>query len=309
METRTLSCRLHGGTFTIEAKRGRPPVKCGGNYPKCTEFEGTEGVSRTTTKTARRTRVVTKENTPSAAQKGRPQARPGSEAAKKEHVSLKQLKRDVQSAVTQAHERRAVAAQKPRKALTEVHTPEEIREAKATAQKGSQAILGATVALAMEAKAKLEAQGWTCEGRGWVDPVEVSPGKTVGGVPCAELIASRGDERITLLWRGDKLVDQQYSLWDMEQPHKNEMPEVGISSEFDEWSDKELVEYMAGKKVTWWNKLGKNKETAYVPETVKIAHNYNGVGDETPADRIVTIVDHGGTGYRSFRVGQLLKIG
>lgn len=312
MATKTLPCRLHGGTFTIEAKRGRPPVKCGGDYPACSKA-GTvkpEHVSRSAKsgwcKCANRPGLP-----PSHARgvEGCKYYTPvDPEVAKTERVSLRRLKRDVQNAVTEAHGRRARAAQKPRKPLDQVHTPEETREAKAATQRGNQAILSATVALAMEAKAKLEAQGWTCEGRGWVDPVEIN-GKAMGGTPWAELIAARGEEMITLRWTGDKLVDQQYSLWDMEQPHKNEMPEEGISSEFDEYTDKELVARMAGQRVTWWNKLGKNKETAFCPDTVKVAHAYNGVGDETPADRIITICDRGSGGFRSFRVGQLLKIG
>lgn len=281
MATKSLPCRLHGGMFTIEARRGRPPVKCGGDYPECSKAGATEKP---------RTRVVTKENTPSAAQKGRPQARPGSEAAKR------------------AAKRPVAAAQKPRRRVETAQVVEETPEEVPTPD--ARSVMAATVALAQEAKDKLVSQGWTVTGRGYVDPVEVSPGTTVGGVPCAELIAARGDERITMHWRGDKLVDQQYSLWDMEQPHKNEMPEKGISSKYDEFTDKELVAEMAGQRVTWWNKLGKNKEVAFCPpDSVKIAHCYNGAGDETPADRIVTIVDHGGTGYRSFRVGQILKIG
>lgn len=314
MATRTLPCRLHGGNFTIEAKRGRPPTKCGGDYPACTKAgtAKTEPVSRSAKSGWCKCPQMKRQAHERGVEGCKYYAPVEPEVVKAEKATtLRQLKRHVQNAVTESHGKRAVAAQKARKPLDQVHTPEETREAKKAAQGPTEAhksIMGATVALAMAAKAKLEAQGWTCEGRGWVEPVEIN-GKDMGGTPYAELHASRGEERIWMIWAGDKLKEQQYSLWDMEQPQKNEMPEEGISSEFDEWTDAEIVRHMAGKKVTWWNKLGKNKETAHCPESVKIVHNYDGVGNETPADRIITICDHGGTGFRSFRVGQLLKIG
>lgn len=287
MAMRTLPCRLHGGNFTIEAKRGRPPTKCGGDYPACTKAG--------TVKPERVSRSLKSGWCRCNEQGNEPHER-GIEGCK--------YYAPVEPEVAKA-ERPRKTAQKPRTAVKPVVATEDPGDGKRVDRR---AILAATVALAMEAKAKLEAQGWTCEGRGWVDPVEIN-GKDMGGVPYAELIAARGEERITLHWSGDKLVSQQYSLWDMEQPQKNDMPEEGISSEFDEYTDKELVARMAGQRVTWWNKLGKNKETAFCPDTVKVAHAYNGVGDETPADRIITICDRGSGGFRSFRVGQLLKIG
>lgn len=333
MKLRTLPCRTHGGNFSVPVKRGRPPVKCGGEYPECDQA-GTAKPANRVSRSAKSgwCRCGTRSTDP-AHERGiegcKYYAPVEPEVAKAEKTRTTKSgwckcngrpgiapshKRGIDGCVhftvaeVRAAKRRLAAAEKPSKALTEVHTPEEIREAKSAAQKGSQAIIGATVALAMDAKAKLEAEGWTCAGRAWVDPVEIN-GKSMGGVPWAELIASRGEEMITLRWAGDKLKDQQYSLWNMEQPGQNEMPEKGISSEFDEYTDKELVARMSGQRVTWWNKLGKNKETAECPDSVRIAHAYNGIGDETPADRIVTFVCHNGGGYRSFRVGQLLKIG
>lgn len=323
MATKTLPCRLHGGTFTIVAKRGRPPVKCGGDYPQCTKAGTvkTEHVSRSLKSGWCKCNVINGKVAHERGVEGCKYYAPVEpEVVKAEKTTtLRQLKRHVQNEVTKAHGRRAVVAQTSRKASEHgeggTGTNYAVQaDSVAVKDPGDgkrvdrNAILSATVAHAMAAKAKLEAQGWTCEGRGWVDPVEIN-GKAMGGVPWAELIAARGEEMITLRWSGDKLVDQQYSLWDMEQPHKNEMPEEGISSEFDEYTDKELVARMAGQKVTWWNKLGKNKESAFCPDTVKVAHAYNGVGDETPADRIITICDRGSGGFRSFRVGQLLKIG
>lgn len=35
---KTLQCRLHGGTFQITPKRGRPPTNCGGAYGVCSRF-------------------------------------------------------------------------------------------------------------------------------------------------------------------------------------------------------------------------------------------------------------------------------
>ncbi len=275
MKLRTITCREHDGTFSIPVKRGRPPVRCGGEYPACDKAE--------TAKPAKRVSRSAKSGWCRCDAQGNEPHERGIEGC--------QYYAPVEPEVAKA--------ERPRKAVQKPRTEPEKPKARAVPCEA-----------ALTAKKSLEAQGWTVNGRAWIDPVEIAPGETLGGVYCTEIMAARGEERITINWRGDKLVDQQYSMWDMEQPQKNEMPEKGISSEFDEYTDRELVEAMAGQQVTWWNKLGKNKETAYCPDSVKIVHVYNGIGDETPADRVITIVDsRGGTGYRSFRVGQLLKIG
>lgn len=289
MKMRTLPCREHGGNFTVPMKRGRPPVRCGGEYPACDQAA-----------TAKPVKQVSRSEMAGWCSCAVINRRRNHERGIEGCKYYAPVEPEVQAA-----ERPRKTAHKPRTATNTAVVTEDPGDGKRVDRR---AILAATAQLAFDAKAKLEAEGWTCKGRAWVEPVEIN-GKDMGGVPWAELIAARGEEMITLLWAGDKLKDQRYQLWNMEQPQKNEMPEKGISSEFDEFSDKELVARMAGQRVTWWNKLGKNKETAECPESVKIAHAYNGIGDETPADRIITFVDHGGGGYRSFRVGQLLKIG
>jgi len=299
MKLRTLPCRVHGGNFSVPVKRGRPPVKCGGEYPTCTKAG--ENAKPRESRSAKSGWCRCDE------QGNEPHER-GIEGCKyaDDSVAVQEAadrKSYIKRVAREDRERReapyrVAAAEKPRTA---------VQNARVEPQKTKARAVPCEAALA--AKKSLEAQGWTVNGRAWIDPVEIAPGETLGGVYCTEIMAARGEERITINWRGDKLVDQQYSMWDMEQPQNNDMPEKGLSSEFDEYTDRELVSAMAGQKVTWWNKLGKNKETAYCPDSVKIVHVYNGIGDETPADRVVTIVDHGGTGFRSFRVGQLLKIG
>jgi hypothetical protein len=59
----------------------------------------------------------------------------------------------------------------------------------------------------------------------------------------------------------------------------------------------------------WWNRIAQGEEKATLPSRVQVTHTYNGVGDETPADRVITFVDMAGSGYRSFRVGALMRIG
>lgn len=153
---------------------------------------------------------------------------------------------------------------------------------------------------ALPAKARLEEQGWLCTGRGWTDED--------GGVGI-ELTAVRGDELLVMHWLDGKCTDQDYSLWS-EKPSANTKPAGKLTFDPDECTDRELVRALAGCKVTWWNVLGQKEEEATIaPESMKIEHAYNGHGDEQPGDRIVKFIEHGGAGYRAFRVAALLKVG
>ncbi len=153
---------------------------------------------------------------------------------------------------------------------------------------------------ALAAKARLEEQGWQCAGRGWVDED--------GGVG-VELSAVRGDELLVMYWMDGECTLQDYSLWS-EKPSANNKPAGKLTFDPDECTDRELVRALAGCKVTWWNVLGQKEEEATIaPESMKIEHAYNGHGDEMPGDRIVKFIEHGGAGYRAFRVAALLKVG
>jgi hypothetical protein len=156
------------------------------------------------------------------------------------------------------------------------------------------------IPLAHAAKGQLEPLGWTVSGRAGVD----------GAQSWAEVTAARGEELLTLNWVDGILFDQKYSLWNTDRPSKNKdgMPDASIPFDIDEISDKELAQELAGRKIIWWNRLGTNQETGTIPDVLKVNHVYSGTGDEVPADRIITFVDRDGGGYRSFRLGALLKV-
>lgn len=153
-----------------------------------------------------------------------------------------------------------------------------------------------TLAKAQAAKDLLMAQGWVVVGRG-------------KGVNVASLTCSRGEETLTLAFRDGELVEQHYSLWNVDKPIVNDKPETHLSLDPDELTDSELVRWLSGMKVTWWNRLGAKEEKAVVsPDKIRVEHSFAGNGDETPADRIIHFVGMG-EGFRSFRVGALLRVG
>lgn len=156
-----------------------------------------------------------------------------------------------------------------------------------------------SVPFAFAAKKALEPQGWKVSGT--KDDAEM----------IATVVATRGTETITLMWRDGKLIDQRYSLWDTDKPVKNGMPKRRLNFIPEVMSDQELIRELVGYRITWWNALGKTTETAVVPNSrVKVEHVFSGVGmDEVEDDRMITFVDAAGTGFRSLRIGALLKVG
>jgi hypothetical protein len=115
---------------------------------------------------------------------------------------------------------------------------------------------------------------------------------------------------ILMVWVDGTLVQQDYSLWSSDRPRQNGKPAGRLSFDPDECTDRELVRALAGMKCTWWNVLGQKEEEAVIaPDSIKIEHAYNGHGDESPGDRIVKFIEHGGAGFRAFRVAALLKVG
>lgn len=157
--------------------------------------------------------------------------------------------------------------------------------------------------MAQAAKAQLEPLGWTVSGRAWVDE---------DGKSCASVLGNRGVETISVVWRDGAVAGQEYILWGRVADTKlnfKGMPARKLGFDPDESSDRELVERLSGMKVTWWNRLAKDTETAIIPDKVNIEHVYNGVGDETPGERIIKFCDKNGSGYRAFYVAALIKVG
>lgn len=248
---KTITCRDHGGTFQIQPRRGRPPVRCGGDYPQCSRAKGETRSERAASVAqvthTRRTKAEREEQT-------------------------------IRAAVSRARQKGTV---EPSESPVEATEPSNV-----------------SVPLALNVKAQLEPLGWVCTAR------------TIGAQG-VEFSASRGTERILIVWKNGECFSQSYTLWDTDKASANGIPpgKRKLSFDPDEMTDKELIEKLSGMTVVWWNRLGQGEEKATLPNRVQITHTYNGVGDEAPADRVVTFVDMAGSGYRSFRVGALMRIG
>lgn len=153
----------------------------------------------------------------------------------------------------------------------------------------------ASLTQAMAAKSLLEAQGWVCTGK--------ARGQD------ATITASRGEETLFLGYRDGELLQQNYLLWNTDQPSANGKPASQLTLDPDEMTDSELVRWLSGMRVTWWNRLGKEEKSVIGSNKITIEHSFAGNGDETPGDRIVKFVDHEDKAFRAFRVAALIKVG
>lgn len=315
-----LTCRNHGGTFMVVSARGRPPVKCTESNP-CTAHPNHRSITATQRRVTAAAGITTVERTASTIKNARSAVDDldGMTARELREYALKIGASSI-TKLTKASELRSALRRyiAHRNELTErdaavvsvAHAPRKISvepvfkapeaPVKATIIKPTVVTVNPCAALATAAKEQLESLGWSIKGRVWRDEV----------CTWAELTAARGEELITITWKDGALLAQNYMLWNCDQPHKNNAPVHKLKFDPDEMSDKEIVRAISGMKVTWWNRLGNSEETAVVPaDKIKIEHNYNGHGDETPGDRIVTLCDRNAGGFRSFRLGALLKIG
>jgi hypothetical protein len=155
---------------------------------------------------------------------------------------------------------------------------------------------------AKAAKALLEPQGWTIEGRAWTPEDAAGQWASITGV--------RGEELISMVWNSDgELHSSDYSLWNTQRISANGAPKAHLPFDVDEIPDARLVPYLAGMKLTWHNKLKGGPETAYAGKSIEIMHVYDNLGEELPGDRTIRFIDATGTGYRAFRLSALLKVG
>lgn len=288
-EIHRIHCREHGGYFDRPAQRGRPPVRCSVDNP-CDAAQ----VRTSKVPNSRITRTVAEPK-----QRG-PKLDPVQRAAR----GISNLADAKRVAKSTPRSRVEHAAQEP--GHNGIATkPREPREAVRQQRRavGKDATREATLAKAQSMKDQLQEQGWTVSGKGSI----------VDDVFTAYVSASRGEEMINAIFANGKL-DQpmQYSLWSTDKPSKNGKPQPTSRLSFDpnEIPDYELVEKLKGVKVTWWNRLGSMDESAIVSaDKVTIEHIFNGHGDEHPGERIVKFIEHGGSGFRAFRLDALLKVG
>jgi hypothetical protein len=183
-----------------------------------------------------------------------------------------------------------------------VHTlanaPESVHEARSTAND--------SLPLAMAAKARLEAVGWICKGRAWID---VTSATVAPAEHCAEVTCSRGAETLIIVWVNGVLKRQDYQMESI-RPAENGIPANSLNFDPNEMTDGELVRMVRGMKVTWWNTIAGSRETAIVgPNNVAVEHLFVGGGDTDNSKRIIKFLDHSGGGFRAFHVGALLKVG
>jgi len=191
-----------------------------------------------------------------------------------------------------------------------VDAPEPVEAAMARARRDSTPVKPAEVAPTARsktsrgvlsgkaAKAQLEALGWQAEGKAAEGIVSVT--------------ATRGIELLVIMWEMDgELISQSYSLWDTSVgTARNGKPDSKLPFDPDEIPDAELVGYLQGMKVTWWNSLAQANETAVIsPDKITIEHSYTGQGDEVPGDRTVKFADHDSKRFRAFRLAALIKVG
>lgn len=155
-----------------------------------------------------------------------------------------------------------------------------------------------SIVLAKHARDLLEPQGWELHGRAWTDEEDA----------WAEVTGNRGSESIAIRFVNGKFYSQDYSLWDAEKtPGQNGMPKANLPFDPYEMSDGELAKELAGRKVTWWNRIGKNQETAIIGNKFQIHHYYEGTDESS---RQVTFVDqtNGQYKFRSFNVDALMRV-
>lgn len=162
-----------------------------------------------------------------------------------------------------------------------------------------------SIVLARKAKEQLEPLGWNLKGRQWTDESEDA---------WAEVTGTRGEETIAIRWVNGKFESQDYSLWNADKtPGQNGMSATALKVRArlpfdpDEMSDTELAKELAGRRVTWWNRIAQNTEDAIIGDKLKIEHTYTG-GNETA--RQIHFVDatpnHGK--FRAFNVDALMKV-
>jgi len=275
--TKSLKCREHNGNFMVEARRGRPPVKCNADNP-C------DAVQTAKRKLAKATGMH------------------------EEQIVIRGTGKPTRKELAAERERLAVAD----KVAVETNRRKDALAAEIKSRRSSVASeprspRNRSVPLAQAAKAELEAVGWTVQGRAYM--MELDTEEDVSPDEMAEITAVRGAESLVMVWSNGSLMSQDYSMWHSK-PSKNHMPARRLKFNPDEMTDNELIRAISGMKVTYWNTLGKSEESYVVSgEKLSIEHFYSSNGDEDSARRMVKFIDLNGNGFRHFHVDSLLKVG
>lgn len=150
----------------------------------------------------------------------------------------------------------------------------------------------ASLAKALNAKGQLEPLGWVCKGTPYGDT----------GV---RLQAARDTERLVIIFEEGKEPIQDYSLWGLSPA----VPAHKLPFDPYEAPDETVIAHLSGMPVKWWSELRQAEESAIVGSgRIKIERLFNGP-HQSPEGRIISFIDHGGGGFRSFRLSALTKVG
>lgn len=154
----------------------------------------------------------------------------------------------------------------------------------------------ASLTKALEAKGLLEAVGWTVRG---------TPYNSNG----VRVHAVRGDERLVIILEDGRVTSQDYSLWPAQIADIGK-PESKLPFDPEEASDREVVAHLNGMPVKWWSQLRQAEESAIIGTgRIKIERLFEGSSEQSNGSRIISFIDHGGGGFRSFRLNALTKVG
>jgi len=156
------------------------------------------------------------------------------------------------------------------------------------------------------ATATLEGLGWITSGKGW---------KEIDNYH-ASITANRGPETLYLEWRNGTNIENDYAILDTETASDNGgMPATNLPFDPETVSDGELVQYISGSKISWWNRVGGMVEsgvcgdpTAENGVRVSIEHVYSGIAGPAGVDRLIkfNLME---SGTRVIKVGALVKVG
>lgn len=288
MQYKQLQCREHGGMFTVERKRGRPPTKC---TPEniCDMAKPIKNGSTSAVAVRQRTEKKLRD-----AERAQGRQKPET-VAEVERPKRSTLPKDAGLRTSKWCKCPELDGERHEKGI----------EGCRYAAKGSPVTVrhNPSVNAGRLAKEQLEPQGWIVKGRAWFETEE--SGDKIGW---AEITATRGSESLIIRWQNGKLESQTYNLWNEELPSENKKPKSRLPFDPDETTDPELIRFISGQKVTWWNRIAQSAEHAIIGEKVQIEHAYvGGTGDETA--RIVKFNDKTGGHFRAFHVAALMKVG
>ena len=283
---KAIQCREHGGVFHIPARRGRPPVRCSEDN-RCDMTKPVKSVPRKKSDAELLTRNKTRFTKGSGGRRPSEIAMAEVERAEAE-FSAAEAARETRLAAMQARGTANGAPKKARKKRAEA-PPVTVRH-------------NPSIPLARHAREQLEPLGWSLTGRAWFEDHPEEEDVLIG---FAEVVGTRGDETVILRWKGGKPEDQHYSIWDTEKVSTNGKPKSRLPFDPDTLSDVELANELRGRKVTWWNRLAKGKETAIVGDKFQIQHNYDEGREHA---RMVLFVDKHAGGFRAFHVDALMKV-